>query len=176
MTTPTFKFRLSPSGKFLGRPALLLGPGSIGRRWRKHGSDLSQGNLPIGTSAPTPITGLDTVPVDMRPGFAYDVELMTYAEGQGLTTSLEWFAYYALHDASASTWGAWVKMTPNPGQSHELRSTTTNPQPQQWAGDMLLGLSVTVTYDAIAFAASANVANGVLFEGLSWVVVTETMP
>jgi hypothetical protein len=137
MTTPTFKVRLSPSGRFIGKPGLLYGPGSPGRAWRHHGAGSAQ---TIPTAAATAITGMDVVPVDILPGYLYDNELFYVVETLGVTVSANLTAYYRLRNASTSAWGSWVPMA---NSVHTIRGVTTYASQQAFLGDDTFGLSVT---------------------------------
>lgn len=81
MVAPVQLVRLSPSGPELGTPPAQVGGGALiaGRMWTAQGTGAV-------IDVPNPVAdvpGLGAVPVDMRAGYTYDVEVDTMAFGTG---------------------------------------------------------------------------------------------
>jgi hypothetical protein len=87
--------RLSPSGPLIGNPPALVGGGAAvpGCLWLAQGtgsSEVPYVNVPNPAAA---ITGLEAVPVDLKPGttgYKYDIEVdtATFGTGGGFTMNL----------------------------------------------------------------------------------------
>jgi hypothetical protein len=73
--------RLSPSGPELGQPPQQVGGGALiaGRLWLAQGTGAT---IAMGTVL-TDVPGLEAVPVDLRVGYKYDIEVDTLVIGTG---------------------------------------------------------------------------------------------
>lgn len=167
MTTPQTIVRLSPSGKKIGNPPLMVGPGSIGLVWRFHGVTSSGAGCAIGTSTATivPFPGLGGTPgsecvVDMKAGYGYDITFNYQVQTQGITTSVSWTAYYQLRDASTGAWGVWTAFPDDSaGVGHKITGTTTDATEEQWGADNHPSFSSNASYDRIRFGLLGEVDN-----------------
>jgi hypothetical protein len=72
--SPVQLVRLSPSGPELGQPPAQIGGGALikGRTWVAQGTGANLVNTP---NPAANVSGLSAVPVDMRAGYKYDVEV-----------------------------------------------------------------------------------------------------
>lgn len=173
MTTHNFQVRLSPSGPRIGDPPLTLGPGSIGRVWRLHGSSTAM-VVPAGTAA-TAVTDFDAMPVNIKPGYLYDLGLDYIAQtSDAVTGNAQFTTYYALRNASTSAWGAWVPMF---GGVHVVPNLTVNAGTHQFFGDASFAVSATVTCNAIRFGVIGDQNTGLtVLPSQSFARVAEYMP
>jgi hypothetical protein len=81
----TFPIRLSPSGPEIGNPPAVVGVGdgsqAIGRQWQFQGTGSSvQINSGTGSVA---LLGLDALPVNLLPGYNYNVSFVGFTSGTG---------------------------------------------------------------------------------------------
>jgi hypothetical protein len=103
--TATQLVRLSPSGHYLGDPAKRAGPGTESLIWRAHGNGAGL----VIVNAMTAITGLDAIPVDMKVGYQYALELSTTMQVVNSTDALNGFtAYFSLRAKATQVWGGWT--------------------------------------------------------------------
>lgn len=101
--------RISPSGKRIGDPGLLIGPGSTGLVWRSHG--LASGtSVPFGSATVTEIPGLHAMPVDLEVGRRYEIRVDTEIIGASVTASGSFVPWVRFRDHSTGAWGAWLSM------------------------------------------------------------------
>lgn len=151
MSTPIVPVRLSPSGKRIS--GIHLGSGSAGRKWRALGAMTS---IQV-VGAVVPITDLDAIPVDLQPGYLYELDLHTNMQTVDSTdTTNGYHAVYRLRNKISGVWGAWTSFPTshvfplNQGHSYEDR--------QFW--DALPGVAVTSVVDQIGFGVQGSAAAG----------------
>lgn len=180
MTTQTVRQRLSPSGKFIGDPAIQAGPGSIGLVWRKHGTTAT-GLIATGVTAIAGLGGADVFTVNMQPGYLYELELDSSVLPESTATiNGTYSAQYRLRDASTNTWGAWTNMTIDGAHTFGagIYGTATGCWGEWSFRDSTFGVSVTATANAIEFGLVVpSAAPAVHFNGsYSFAKVSEYMP
>ena len=159
MPTATYKVRLSPSGKTIGTPPLLVGTGSTGRIWRRHGSATAHAV----TATETPIASLDAIAVNIRPGYLYDVQMNYEVAAAACTAASVFTGYYRLRNAATSAWGAWVSMGTNVHSMDDVLSTTrTTFNDEGMFQDAAFSVSATVTCNAVEFALAGTAPGGTL--------------
>lgn len=179
MSTPTRPFRLAPSGPRIGTPPLLVGPGSLGLTFRKHGVSISQGAPVDLHTTPSPIPGFGTGSdwtVILRPGYEYDLQVEYELDCHGFTTTITWQSWYRLRDKASSTFAAWTlfdgNLTP-----HRMYGTGDNPTIQSWASDATFDLTVSAEVDQIQLAFVADTENAIqYFPELAFARCLEYMP
>lgn len=159
MTEKNF-LRISPSGKFVGSPALEIGPGMAGNVYRKHGTSTTARYLT--QTAPLEILGLDKAAlfmVDMQPDYRYEIKLDTEVSPISTTTEGTFYPVYSLRDASTLAWSAWTALNPT-GELHSiaLNASATLVEDHHFS-DSKIGVTVTATCDAIAFGLHADLDN-----------------
>lgn len=165
-TTP----RLSPSGKKLG--PIHYGPGTTTRKWRAKGVGDSVITLVDGVTSP--ISGLDDIVIDMRPGYLYEVDLYTTFEITASTSTTLTLAAVVARRPTGGAYGTWAAM---PGAPHLAPLTTTNVNEfrQFCNGDLKFGDPVTSPFDGVKFGilAAADVGTTKLVCGQCHVVISE---
>jgi hypothetical protein len=170
--TPITFVRLSPSGKFLGAPPLRLGPGSEGIIARKSGASTTQLLPAIDAS----IAGLGTVPVAMEKGYLYELDLITEVITTDLTATGGYYVLYRVRDKTSQTWTTWTGMT---GQIHALPLTPTRNDSDVQFRDVMPGLGVFASADAVEFGVHGdadNATHAVLYGQGCYACVREYMP
>jgi hypothetical protein len=180
------RLRIPPSGPFAGDPGLRVGPGSTGIIARAHGVATAAHSSEVATSTATVyiIPGLGdtqsaTIPpflVDMEPGQLYQIETHNYFELlEGVTTNVTVDMYYRLRDTSATTFGAWAKLTQEPIRLLGSNLTTDGNAAANVA-DCLFGLSVSTPKAEIQIGAVASDGSVWNWPGRSYAIVTEYLP
>lgn len=174
MTTPTVRIRLSPSGPFIGTPPQRVGPGSTGVIARAHGA-----GTPIALTATGyyPIPGMSAVPVDMEPGYLYEVDLKSEVLVTGLSFSGGLYGtYFRLRNKATGTYGAYQPLF---NGTHTLPLDPTTNDIQLAFTDDVMALAVTAAVDRVEFSVVGATPNGghveLLPEGC-FGHVTEYMP
>jgi hypothetical protein len=170
--TPIQYVRLSPSGKFLGSPPLRLGPGSEGIVARKLGTSTTQ-LLP---AIDAQISGIGTIPVSLEPGYLYELDLPTEVITTDLTATGGYYVVYRFRDKVAQTWTSWVGMT---GQTHALLLTPTRNDSDVQFRDVMPGLGVAASADAVEFGVHGDADNSthaILYGQGCYACIREYMP
>jgi len=144
------KARLSPSGKFIGTPALLTDGSSGGRVFRAHGVPGTPVAIPVGAVPNTIVT----VTTDGRVGYKYDLEVHFQGHMAGATGNCDWNSYYRLHSPTTG-WGNWVAI----GANHTLAGATTAPVNYGEFGAAAVGIVATIIFDQVDFGVGDANAN-----------------
>lgn len=151
MTTEVHRHRLSPSGAFIGDPALQYGPGSIGLVWRQHGTS-SDEIIPTAATAITGLGGATPIAVNMQPGYLYEIEVdSSVIPDSTATINGQYSVQYRLRDKATQAWGAWTDMTIAGAHTFGagLFGTATGCYGEWSYRDARFGLAVTATADAV---------------------------
>jgi hypothetical protein len=157
MTEKQF-LRISPSGKFVGDPALTVGPGMPGQVYRQHGT-LGTATA-ITASAPLEIEGLDKmtpVAAVLEPGYLYELKLDTEVKTSTVTTAGTFYPVFALRNAATNVWGPWFGL--GNGEHYVDHAALSSTYCTLHYVDDLQDLAVTATANAIAFGVVANLDN-----------------
>ena len=120
--TSSVNVRLSPDGPFIGNPNWTLGDGSNGVILRKAGSGSAQ---QMNVTTPVTISGLSDIPIDLRPGYTYELDLTTEVIAIGLTADGQFHTVYRVRERNSSFWGSWTQFDA-PEHYQEMISTTAN--------------------------------------------------
>jgi hypothetical protein len=148
------RVRLSPSGKFIGNPPLRQGAGTEGVRWRLHGS----GARVSTPAAYTTIPGMTSVPVDMQPGYLYQIKSYVEIETRNLTVGAGGVSlYYRTRTAAGAVWQPWTALSLG---THEIPLTATPCNVTGGFQDCLNGITVAAPSDRLEIAVYGNANNG----------------
>lgn len=171
--TRTYEVRLSPSGRRLGNPPLLTGPGATGRQWRRHGLGAT-GDITSDAGSLDAIPGMEIILVDIRPGYLYDLEVDYELIASALTGTVTWHAFYRLRN-TANVWSAWVAMS---GSAHEMRGDVTAFSDVGMFADANFNISATAVCNAIEFSLLSGITGDppMLNPALAFARVVEYMP
>jgi len=148
--------RISPSGAIAGDesyPPLVGGTadppdGSVqlGREWLYNGLGTNYQQL---TSTGDDVDGMDVVTVDLRPGYAYDVELDVDAYGTFSTVALSYAVSVDSSDDGGSTWSTGALLAHTVYCSNDM-FTGRGHQLQNWSGTAANAARVHITRNGTA--------------------------
>jgi hypothetical protein len=154
------RMRQSPSGKYLGDPPMLVGPGTDCIIARAQGSGTTQ-QMPASWAD---IAGLDDIPFVMRVGYLYEVRLETEVVVSGLLTEGGYQVGYVRHSATDG-WEGVAHTDDFDPVTHVLPlMTAASPHPAECDEciqfvDVAFGVHDVVAYDAIKFRVLGSAAN-----------------
>jgi hypothetical protein len=172
MTTETVRLRQSPSGKYLGNPPQRTGPGANGIIMRRHGSGSGQ-TMPASVVT---IGGLSAIPVDIQPGYLYELDLATEVVTDGLTGTGSYYTVYRTRDKLTQAWGSWTQFN---APVHRIPITPTRNDSDVMFEDVSFGVLTAAAVDAIEFGVYGNATNALavtLYPVGCYARVTEYMP
>jgi hypothetical protein len=139
---------------------------------RRHGAGSGQ-LMPASVAT---IGGLSAIPVDIQPGYLYELDLTTEVAVAGLTGTGSYYTVYRVRDKTTQVWGTWTQFN---APTHKFPITPSRNDSQVAFEDVSFGVSTTSAQDAIEFGVygdSANASSATLYPLGCYAKVIEYMP